>query len=562
MMNKMKALAQCLLCFVIVFAMIPAIPIFAGAPTYYPGYPQGEIGISKPEIGIRIFSNGTKLVSQEMYVDQIRVDVVYDEANNRFYYRPAEPLSAGEHEAKISIGYQGYQLLVEVWKFKVSDNAIQSFPVADASQLNALQAINDYRKLMELPPLTMDDRLNLAATSHSKYMSLNNEFSHYQDKGKNGFTGVNVGDRAQYYGYNRGVYEDISLQQDSSPIASVDGLFDAPYHRIPFMDPASQQLGYGKSAGTQNGRPSYYHALSFGLGDYNADHFVAYPVENETDVPRFWGGNEIPDPLRLYSNVKYPVGYPIMAGVYGANIKKVELISAKLTKNPDGTEIPVFLNSVNGNPNDDNLSKEVIIIPKSPLAFNQSYTVDLQLKAIKSDGKETSYHKKWTFTTESKDGIGKKSLHANLSGTIDTGDIPTITPIETPTEASAPTKHRIVFTIDKKAISIDGQRSTMNVAPSIVEGRTYLPFRALGGALEANVYWLKDQRAAVFEKDGTNIVLFPGTKIVVVNGSERVLDNSAIIVSDRTMVPVRFISEVLGADVKWNDEQRTVTVSY
>jgi uncharacterized protein YkwD len=561
-MNKTKVFFQCLMCLVVVFAMIPAVPTFAGAPSYYPGYPQGEIGVSTPEIGIHILSNGTKLVSKVMYIDKVRVDVVHDEANNKFYYQPTEPLSPGEHEAKITIGYEGYQLIVQVWKFTVSDSAIQSFPEADATQLTALQAINDYRVVMGLNRLTINDRLNLAATSHSKYLAVNNEFSHYQVKGKQGFTGVDVGDRAQYHGYSQVVYEDISLQQDWSPIAAADGLFDAPYHRIPFMDPASKEFGYGRAAGMENREKYYYHAMNFGIGGYGADEFVIYPAANETDVPRLWYGHEIPDPLRLHSNAKFPVGYPIMAGIYGANIEKVELVTAKLTKTNDGTEVPVFLNSVNGNPKDEYLSQEVIIIPKSPLAFNQSYTVDLQLKATNWSGKQTPYNKKWSFTTESKDGLGKERLHADINETVNKNDTPTGTPSETPVGIPASTSHKIVFTIDHKGVNNNGQTSALDVAPMIVNGSTYLPFRALGEALKANVSWVEDQRAAIFEKNETRIVLFPGENLVFVNGSSRVLDNGALIVSNRTMVPVRFVSEVLGAEVKWNSEQRTVTVSY
>jgi len=48
---------------------------------------------------------------------------------------------------------------------------------------------------------------------------------------------------------------------------------------------------------------------------------------------------------------------------------------------------------------------------------------------------------------------------------------------------------------------------------------------------------------------------------VNVNGSELILDQPAVIVNDRTLVPIRAISEELGANVEWDDAAETITVT-
>ncbi len=56
--------------------------------------------------------------------------------------------------------------------------------------------------------------------------------------------------------------------------------------------------------------------------------------------------------------------------------------------------------------------------------------------------------------------------------------------------------------------------------------------------------------------------LTAGSNLVVVNGDTRVVDVAPQIVTGRTLVPLRFISEMMGADVAWVQETRTVIVQW
>lgn len=539
-MDIKKASVSLLLSIVLLVVLVPTTPLFAESPYYYPGYPQGDVALSKPEIGMKIILNDAVLISYSMLLDRKKVSLQYDSALNRFVYQPTEPLSPGNHDVSISISIEGYKPIEATWSFTVSTNALQEFPEPTGAQLEALKALNDYRSLLGVEPLQINASLNLAAQSHTQYMDRNNLFSHIQKEGLPGFTGVSVSNRAQYYGYSEGVYEDISQQSEFSPVAAVDMLFDAPYHRIPFMDPASRDFGYG--------RTQLYHALNFGLTDFRTERLVFYPTAGEKHIPYRWDGNEIPDPLRLYSGATYPVGYPIMAGVYGGEVEKVELVSAKLTSEA-GVDVPLYRNSVNGSPADDKLSHEVILIPRLPLEFNSTYTVQVRLNAFDRAGKSTPYAKTWSFITEERAGEGKKKLHAGQ------GNVEAVTNL--PVDSNT-----ILFTIYKNQVITNGQSSALDVPPMVVNNRTYLPFRALGEALQANVQWDSIKKQAIFEKEGIRIQLTPGERSVMVNGKAIIIDNGAILKDNRTMVPLRVVSEFLGSKVVWNSINKTVLITY
>ncbi|UMZ74649.1 copper amine oxidase N-terminal domain-containing protein [Natranaerofaba carboxydovora] len=100
--------------------------------------------------------------------------------------------------------------------------------------------------------------------------------------------------------------------------------------------------------------------------------------------------------------------------------------------------------------------------------------------------------------------------------------------------------------------------------PVITNDRTILSVRAIAEALGADVSWDHDTRTVTIERHMTTIELPIGEKQVSIieNGEERVeeLDVAAEIKNDRTMVPLRFVSEVLGESVKWYEETGEIDI--
>ncbi|AYB44025.1 copper amine oxidase N-terminal domain-containing protein [Paenibacillus lautus] len=96
--------------------------------------------------------------------------------------------------------------------------------------------------------------------------------------------------------------------------------------------------------------------------------------------------------------------------------------------------------------------------------------------------------------------------------------------------------------------------------PFVKKGNTYVPFRAIAEALEAEVIWNPEKCSITVSKDGVSIQLLVGSKTATVNGKKISLDAPATVTKGNTYVPVRFISEALNATVKWESESQTVVV--
>ncbi|EGG34441.1 copper amine oxidase N-terminal domain-containing protein [Paenibacillus sp. HGF5] len=105
---------------------------------------------------------------------------------------------------------------------------------------------------------------------------------------------------------------------------------------------------------------------------------------------------------------------------------------------------------------------------------------------------------------------------------------------------------------------VNGEAS--DTEPFVKKGNTYVPFRAIAEALEAEVIWNPQKRSITVSKDGVSIQLLVGSKTATVNGKKISLNAPATVTKGNTYVPVRFISEALNATVKWESESQTVVV--
>ena len=89
-----------------------------------------------------------------------------------------------------------------------------------------------------------------------------------------------------------------------------------------------------------------------------------------------------------------------------------------------------------------------------------------------------------------------------------------------------------------------------------------VPVRFISESLGAQVEWDNDNRMVIIKKANSTVKLKIGENKADVNGKTVIFDTKAIIRNNRTMVPVRFISEALGAKVSWNQETKTVEIEY
>ena len=92
-------------------------------------------------------------------------------------------------------------------------------------------------------------------------------------------------------------------------------------------------------------------------------------------------------------------------------------------------------------------------------------------------------------------------------------------------------------------------------------GRTLVPVRFISEALGANVKWDDIKKTVTITKGQNIVILTIDKKIIIVNGKEKAMDTEAIVTDQgRTMVPVRFISEALGQTIGWDQDTCSVYI--
>lgn len=120
----------------------------------------------------------------------------------------------------------------------------------------------------------------------------------------------------------------------------------------------------------------------------------------------------------------------------------------------------------------------------------------------------------------------------------------------------------INLTIDNPVPTINGEpQAPLEAAPFISGGRTMVPLRFISEALGAKVEWEQVTKGITITLGDTVIAMQVGSTTVMVNGKSYTIDAPPVIKNSRTFVPIRFISEILGAKVEWDANTRTVTIT-
>ncbi len=92
------------------------------------------------------------------------------------------------------------------------------------------------------------------------------------------------------------------------------------------------------------------------------------------------------------------------------------------------------------------------------------------------------------------------------------------------------------------------------VVPYLAEGdRTLVPLRFISESFGADVDWNQDTQTATVTSGETTIKMKIGETKYTVNGSSKTMEAAAVITQDRTFVPLRAVVESLGKKVYWND---------
>lgn len=110
-------------------------------------------------------------------------------------------------------------------------------------------------------------------------------------------------------------------------------------------------------------------------------------------------------------------------------------------------------------------------------------------------------------------------------------------------------------------IVINGQTIISDAPPMLINGRTLVPIRVISESLGAEVTWQASTRTVHIRHDGKDMILQLDNVSALVGYQAVTLDAPAVIVNARTMVPLRFVAEAMGAEVVWDAGSRSVLIN-
>jgi hypothetical protein len=127
--------------------------------------------------------------------------------------------------------------------------------------------------------------------------------------------------------------------------------------------------------------------------------------------------------------------------------------------------------------------------------------------------------------------------------------------------AAAPLpRNQVTLTIDKRNVQVNGQSQTIDQEPYIVDGNTLVPLRFVTEALGGAVEWDGAQNKVTIIR-GQNMMVFQlGQKDYLADGSRKTAEVAAELKNERTMVPLRVLTEYLGWKVTWDQNTRKVVL--
>ena len=123
----------------------------------------------------------------------------------------------------------------------------------------------------------------------------------------------------------------------------------------------------------------------------------------------------------------------------------------------------------------------------------------------------------------------------------------------TNTDKPAAAAKTIILQIGSTAVLVDDQAIINDVAPVIRNDRTLVPIRVITEALGGQVAWNEAAKEVTLTVNGKEIKMTIG-KVLEKYGV------APVIIGGRTFVPVRFVADELGAVTTWDDATKTVAI--
>jgi len=132
--------------------------------------------------------------------------------------------------------------------------------------------------------------------------------------------------------------------------------------------------------------------------------------------------------------------------------------------------------------------------------------------------------------------------------------------LRTAAEVKEPTRAKIVMNIGNTSASVNGKGIKLEAAPLIQQGSTYVPLRFVSEAMGAEVLYNDKTRKVTVLRGNQMIEMTIGQKDYMLNGVRYTSDVAPFTRNGRTLIPVRLFSEKLGFKVGYDEKAKKVTI--
>ena len=110
-------------------------------------------------------------------------------------------------------------------------------------------------------------------------------------------------------------------------------------------------------------------------------------------------------------------------------------------------------------------------------------------------------------------------------------------------------------------VLLNGETLPTSTPPMETDGHVMVAMRDIFEALQATIEWNDATQTVTATLGETEIQLTIGEDHALLDGRTVPLDAPAVVTNGTTMVPLRFVAEATGADVRWNGTTRTVSIA-
>ncbi|WP_313960648.1 copper amine oxidase N-terminal domain-containing protein [Paenibacillus xylanexedens] len=130
------------------------------------------------------------------------------------------------------------------------------------------------------------------------------------------------------------------------------------------------------------------------------------------------------------------------------------------------------------------------------------------------------------------------------------------------TPAPAPDMTTVWMQVNSKMLKINDKTTNMDTTPVLWKNTTYIPLRFLSEGIGATVKWDKKAQQVTVMAGNDTLEFWVNNNVMEVNGVKKNVGSTVFVNKDgRTQVPLRFIAELLNWDVKWAQKDGSITLT-